>query len=213
MKLRSSLSLAAISGLAAFLLAAGPAGSARRPRYGGTLRVDIGAQVNSLDSPSPTQNSSEAAGHSQIEALLYASKNSDGTFSGASGSGPFRLATLEPGKRIVLEVNEEFRQGRAFLDSIEFSLGRTARDRLLDLELGKTDLAEIPPEQARHASERGIRVSQSRPDELIAILFLSKPARGSGSQIYEALERCIDRGAIVNFLVGNHAFSPPGVGI
>jgi hypothetical protein len=46
MKLRLSLYLAAIS---AVLVAAVPSHTARRPRYGGTLRVELGATVISLD--------------------------------------------------------------------------------------------------------------------------------------------------------------------
>ena len=49
--------------------------------------------------------------------------------------------------------------GVPFVDSIEIEMGRPARDRLLDLEVGKADFAEIPPEEARRAAERGVRVS------------------------------------------------------
>ena len=52
-------------------------------------------------------------------------------------------------------------------------MGRAARDRLLDLEVDKADFAEIPPEEARRATERGVRVSTSQPEELLAIAFVA----------------------------------------
>ncbi len=63
---------------------------------------------------------------------------------------------------MVLAATEDYRLGRPFVDSIEITMGRAARDRILDLELNKTDFAEIPAEDARRAAERGVRVSRSR---------------------------------------------------
>src|SRR5579872_3995762 len=83
MKLRLCLLLAAIS-VAIF---AARVESARRPRYGGTLRVEIGAAVNSLDPAASAANPDEAAARQQIDALLYDQRNSNGTFAGIAGSG------------------------------------------------------------------------------------------------------------------------------
>ena len=90
-----------------------------------------------------------------------------------AGSGAFHIAQWESGKRLTLAANENYRGGRAFVDSIEIEMGRAAKDRLLDLELGKADFAEIPPEEARRASERGVRVSASKPEELVALAFVA----------------------------------------
>ena len=55
---------------------------------------------------------------------------------------------------------------------IEIAMGRAAHERLVDLELSKTDLAEIAPQDARRAAEQGVRVSASQPDELLALVFV-----------------------------------------
>lgn len=194
--------LAATSLLLALVLAAAGRGRpSRRPKYGGTLRVEIGAVVSSPDPAVAAANSHEAFAKDQIAALLYDHRNPDGTFAGVPGSGPFRISEWEPGKRAVLAANENYRGGRPFVDSVEIQMGRTARDRLLDLELGKADVAEILPEEARRASERGMRVSTSEPDELLTVVFVSGRPPAEDARAREALARSIDRAAIVNFIL------------
>lgn len=197
MKLRLCLLLAAIS-VAMF---AARVESARRPRYGGTLRVEIGAVVNSLDPAAAVANADEAAARRQIDALLYDQRNSNGTFAGVAGSGPFRIAAWDPGKRVVLDVNGDNRTGRAFVDSIEIQMGRSAADRLLDLELNRVDFAELPAEDAREAADRGVRISDSQPQQLLALVFLAGRPATQDTHLRDALAASIDRQAIVNFIL------------
>jgi ABC-type transport system substrate-binding protein len=208
-------------------LAAMPARSARRPRYGGTLRAELGASVASLDPDVTAATPEEAAAKAQIDALIFDHRDSDEALVGAAGSGAFRVTTFESGKRAVLAANEEFREGRPFVDGVEIAMGRSAHERLVDLELSKTDLTEIAPQDARRAAEQGVRVSASQPDELLALVFVSanvgskaagsasaRPTgqaarqiaaqvRGAGSEqaMGQALSLAIDRVAIVNFIL------------
>jgi peptide/nickel transport system substrate-binding protein len=198
MKRRSYLLLAAISAL---LLGAGRAETSRRPRYGGTLRVEIGAVIHSLDPVESTADPEEAAAKDEIGSLLYDQRNPDGSFAGVAGSGAFHIAQWESGKRLTLAANESYRGGRAFVDAIEIEMGRAAKDRFLDLQLGTVDFAEIPPEEARRASERGVRLSASRPQELIALAVTPGHAVGDDVRAREALSLSIDRAAIVNFIL------------
>ena len=80
MKRPSSLLLAASSAGLAVLLIALPATTARRPRYGGTLRVEIGAAVKSLDPSVATANASEDSAKAEIDSLIYDVRDADGTF-------------------------------------------------------------------------------------------------------------------------------------
>jgi ABC-type transport system substrate-binding protein len=196
----------AITSLAiVFLLAALPARTARRPQYGGALRVEIGAVVAALDPAVPTTTPDQAFAKSQIDSLIYQSRDPDGSFNGAVGSGPFKIFSWQPGKQLTLQANEKFRDGRPFVDTVEITMGRSLRDRLLDLELNKSDLTGIPAQEARHAAESGVRVSQSQPDELLALVFLDdRPAtiKTRAREITgQALSLSIDRIAIVNFLL------------
>jgi len=198
MKLRSCLFLAVIS---IALLDAGRVETSRRPRYGGTLRVEIGAVLHSLDPAGAPADPDEAAAKNEIDSLLYDQRNPDGTFAGVAGSGAFHIAEWESGKHVTLAANENIRGGRPFVDSIDIQMGRPAKDRLLDLEGGKADFAEIPPEEARRAAERGVRVSTSQPEDLVAIVFAAGHAIAEDAHAREALARSIERAAIVNFIL------------
>src|SRR5271167_4374159 len=134
--------LAAISLGFALFFAAARVETARRPRYGGVLRVEIGAAVSSLAPTTGTTNFEESAFREQLDALLYDHRNPDRTYSAVAGSGPFQIAEWEPGKHATLTANENAPSGRPFVDSIQIQMGRAARDMLLGLELGKADLAE-----------------------------------------------------------------------
>jgi len=203
--------LAVVSALVGVTFAAVPARSSRRPRYGGTLRVEIGAAVASLDPDVEAATAEEAAVKWQIDSLIFDHWDADGEFAGAAGSGPFRVKAFEAGKRAELAANEEFREGRPFVDSIEISMGRAAHERLVDLELSKVDLTEIAPQDARRAAEQGVRVSASQPDELLALVFVGGNAAATSSArttnqaarqaAGQALSLAIDRVAIVNFIL------------
>ena len=80
--------LAAISLVLFVVFAALPARTARRPRYGGTLRVEIGAAIASLDPAVAASTPEESAAKSQIDGLIYDHRDPDGTFAGEQGSGP-----------------------------------------------------------------------------------------------------------------------------
>jgi peptide/nickel transport system substrate-binding protein len=211
--------LAAISALLGFALAALPARSARRPRYGGTLRVEIGTSIVSLDPDEPALVTDEVAAKQWIDALIYDHRDADGDFAGVAGGGPFRVTTFEAGKRATLTANDGFHEGRPFVDAIEIAMGRPVHERLVDLELNKTDLTEIPPQDARRAAEQGVRVSTTQPDELLALVFVpanAKPnatgatstrptgqatAQATAKIAGQALSLAIDRVAIVNFIL------------
>jgi ABC-type transport system substrate-binding protein len=207
MKLRSCLFLALIS----LALATVPAETARRPRYGGVLRVEIGAVVSSLDPAAPAENSREAAAKEQMYALIYDRRTLDGPFSGVSGSGPFQIAEWEPGKHATLTANDGAPSGRPFVDSIRIQMGRPARDIVLDLELGKTDLSEIPPEQGRRAADLGVRVSVSQADELLALVFPAGRLATEDARVREALAAAIDRASIVNFILQKNGEAAGGL--
>jgi hypothetical protein len=205
--------LAASSVGLAMLVVALPATTARRPRYGGTLRVEIGAVVKSLDPMSDSANAEDSVAKWEMSSLVYEGHGPHAAMfvfdergrDKPAGPGPFHVTAFEAGKRAVLAATEDYRLGRPFVDSIEIAMGRAARERILDLELNKTDFAEIPAEDARRAAERGVRVSRSQPDELLALVFRRsvEPTKTglAGARVREALALSIDRSAIVNFIL------------
>ena len=145
-------------------------------------------------------------------ALVRRSKESSG------GTGPFKIESWDAGKHVVLAANPEYWGGRPFLDSVDVQLGRSARERMIDLEVGKADLVELPAEMARRASDEKMRVEVTPPVELLALIFPGASVAGSGraagqnraaagrsvendARLRQAISRSIDRAAIVNLVL------------
>jgi peptide/nickel transport system substrate-binding protein len=193
-----SLALFSAVAIAIASLAAKPA---RHPRYGATLHVEIGASVTSIDPAAAAATPDESAAKREIESLIYEKRNVDGSVVGVAGSGPFRISEWEPGKHLALAANDDFSGGRPFVDAIEIDMGRSERDRLVDLEVGRADLSEIPAEDARQAASRGVRITTSQPDDLLALVFLPGHAATEDARLREAISASIDRASIVDFIL------------
>lgn len=159
---------------AAGLLAglAGWAGAATRPRYGGTLRVEVRSPGDSADPP-------------QIG------------FGMADLNGSFTIAQWDAGRKAVFEASETAVGGRPFLDRVEVELARPLREQAIDLELGKTDVVELGPNELRRPAA-GRKVRSSAPVRVLVLVF---GPRVEDARVREALSLAVDRGAIHRVLL------------
>jgi ABC-type transport system substrate-binding protein len=107
----------------------------------------------------------------------------------------------EPEHRAVFSANEDYWDGRPFLDSISVQMGRTAPQQILDLELGRTDLVELSPAEVRRATQGGMKLWTSAPVTLLAIVFEPGRAAVADARLREALALSIDRAAIQGVLL------------
>jgi peptide/nickel transport system substrate-binding protein len=285
---------------AAFLALA--AGAATRPRYGGTLVVEIQAKLSTFD-PSESPDAAEAEAARKLHALIYdrlvcldpqgqpqpaialswehdaqavkwrfklrpgvkwqdgaplspeevvtalegqaagasvrlagedlevdASGSSPGLLttlatdasltirrSGGSsgalpvGTGPFRITSWEPGRRAVLQANDDYWDGRPYVDTVEILMGRASRDELLDLELGKADVVELDPVEARRAQQEGKQIWTSAPVELLCLRFGPNRPAVQDRRVRLALADSIDRAAIQKVLLQNYGDVTGGI--
>lgn len=154
------------------LLALGLAFAATRPRYGGTLRVEMRAAIETPDPP--------VAGHGMPDL-----------------ASAFNIARWEAGRRAVYEANENHPGGRPYLDSIDIQMGKALRDQTIDLELGRADIVELGPSELIR-QPAGRRVWSSSPVRVIALVF---SARIEDARIREALALAVDRPAIHSVLM------------
>lgn len=115
------------------------------------------------------------------------------------GTGPFRLTAFDPGRRATFAANEDYWGGRPFLDAVDIQLGRTLRDQFVDLDLGKTDIAELAPADLRRAPLHGRTVWSSAAISLIALEFAVGHA--ADPRLREALALSIDRAAMHSVLL------------
>ena len=123
---------------------------------------------------------------------------------GGIGTGPFRITAWEPGRRAVLQANDDYWGGRPYLDAIEFEMGRPSREQLIDLELDKADLVELDPAEARRAQQEGWKVWTSAPVELVCLRFNPGRPAARDQRLREAIASSIDRSAIQKVLVQNY---------
>jgi len=140
------------------------------------------------DSPDPEMPAELALPRNAI-----AKRNADGTL---SGTGPFRVAEWQPGKKLTLAAEEDHWRGRPFVDGIEIEMGRSFRDQMTALELGKIDLAEVAPEQSRRISPARSSFVSSPPVELVALLFTRDGASPEEKLLRESLALSIERASI-----------------
>jgi hypothetical protein len=163
-----SLRLLAASSLA---LAALAAHAATRPRYGGTLRVEIRDALAAADSPEARRRLATLAPY-------------------------FTLSQWEPGKRALFTADEGA-PVRPYLDAVEITMARPAREQSLDLNSGKADVVELSPDELRRPAP-GRKLWQSEKARVLALAF---GARASDARLREALAWAVDRAAIYNVLL------------
>jgi len=118
-----------------------------------------------------------------------------------SGTGPFRVAHWGPGRRALLVANEQYWEGRPFLDSVAIEMGRSLRDQLLDLELNRADLVEIWPNEVRRLAQRGAKIRSGAPNILVALTFERGRPAAEDPRVREAVALSIDRAALHSVLL------------
>jgi hypothetical protein len=145
--------------------------AATRPRYGGTLRVEIRQAIESVDPPQSGPGMADL-------------------------SVAFDVSRWESGRRAVFTANENAKGGRPFLDAVDVQMARPLRDRAI--ELRRADLVELARSDLRRAQEAGQRIWSSQPVRLLALAF---GPRVDDVRIRDALALAVDRAAIHNVLL------------
>lgn len=133
------------------------------------------------------------------------------------GTGPFFVAeavaaaptdvnptAIKPVK-IEFQANEGAWSGRPFVDFVEVTLGEPPLRQLLDLQVGKADIAEIAPDLVRKGRQEGLRIWSSAPQTLVALRFDEAFAAPASDQLREALWLALDRDAMANVLLQREA--------
>ena len=148
------------------------AAAATRPHYGGTLRVEIREAFETADPPLTGQGMADLA-------------------------GAFSITRWEAGRQAVFAASDNAPGGRPFVDSVEIEMGRPLRDQSIDLDVGRADVVELGPNEARRQAG-GRRTWSSAPVRILAVVF---GARVEDARVREALALAVDRAAIHNVLL------------
>ncbi len=63
------------------------------------------------------------------------------------GAGPYRLAAWEAGRRLVLEVNPDYFEGRPYIDQVVYRIIPDTATMFLELKAGNLDMMALTPQQ------------------------------------------------------------------
>ena len=118
-----------------------------------------------------------------------------------SGTGPFRIVDWQPAKKLVAAANEDYWNGRPFVDEIDVDVARTFRDQMNALQGGKADLVEVAPEQMHRIVSQRYVFLRSSPIELIALTFAKEAASAQEKASRDALRLSIERQSMHNVLL------------
>jgi len=109
------------------------------------------------------------------------------------------------GQRLRFRFNENCWSGRPFLDGIVVSLGMPPLKALLDLQLGKADVAELSEDTARRAGQSNVKLWTSAPVTLFALKFIAPAKSDNERTLREALQVAVDRNAMARVLLQKQA--------
>jgi MarR-like DNA-binding transcriptional regulator SgrR of sgrS sRNA len=156
----------------------------------------VGASVV-FTSDSPMPNLPELLASNAY--LIALTRTADGqTPANPIGTGPFQFASSSNGL-LTFTANESCWQGRPFVDEVQIAGNRTIRDQWLDLSVGHTDIAEVPPQELRQAQLQHLAVVVSPPVELLA-LQVSDSGALTNAVLRAAISESVDRGALFNVI-------------
>ena len=117
------------------------------------------------------------------------------------GTGPFRVSDFQSARKLTLAANDDYWNARPYLDSIEVELSANPRDQLIALELGKSDVVDIAPEQVRRATSDGRRILESAPLDLLALVFTRDRRSSEEGHLRDALSSSLDRSSMRSALL------------
>ena len=133
------------------------------------------------------------------------------------GTGSYKLTQWQAGERAVFTANEDYWGGRPFADAIEFQMGTTLREQLMDRQLGQYSAAELSIDQIRTVEQNNQTLMLSRPADLLAIMFL-QPDSGArqgkkqvDARVRQALGLAINRAAISSVIFQHRAVPASGL--
>ncbi len=161
-------------------------------------------QTIAIEAPSPVQHMAEILALPKY-AIMKRQTDSNGAVV-LVGTGGYKLTQWQAGERAQFTANDDYWGGRPFADAIEFQMGSSLREQLMDRQLGPYAATELSVDQIRTVEQNNQTVTLSRPTDLLAIVFLQtesgeRPGKKPVDQrVREALGLAINRAAISNVL-------------
>jgi peptide/nickel transport system substrate-binding protein len=134
-----------------------------------------------------------------MERYAIVKRAADGTL---VGTGPYQLREWQGSERAVFAAFEDYWGGRPYADTVEFQMGASLRDQLLQRQLGAISAAELNLDALRALDPSVQNVMTSRPADLLVIFFLQPDSGGNSRKkpvdprLREALAASLNRTAV-----------------
>jgi ABC-type transport system substrate-binding protein len=172
-------------------------------------------QTLTIETPSPVQHMAEMLALPRYAIVKRQTDN--GGAAVLIGTGSYRLTQWQPGERAQFTANEDYWGGRPFVDVIEFQMGSSLREQLMDRQLGPYSATELSVDQIRAVEQTNQTVTISRPADLLAIVFPQPDSSGRPGRkpvdprVREALGLAVNRASISNVIFQRRATAASGL--
>jgi len=133
------------------------------------------------------------------------------------GTGPFLLAESTPPApsdanpsvlkpaHMKFRANEDAWAGRPFVDAVDVLLGNPPLRQILNLQVGRAEIIDLPPDLVRKARQENLRVWSSLPHTLLALRFDEAQPAAADPRLREAIDLSVDRDTMANVLLQRQA--------
>lgn len=120
------------------------------------------------------------------------------------GTGPYVLASRDPGRGFVFERNRHYRGAAPGFSRVEFEVVPEAAERERRLRAGEVDLInDVAPEMARRLrADPAVRVATGSGTRVLFLGMAVRRAPFSDPRVREALELAIDRAELARRVYG-----------
>src|ERR1041385_5463357 len=132
-----------------------------------------------IETPAPVQHMAETLALPRYAIVKRQMENNSAVL---TGTGGYKITQWQAGERAQFTANEDYWGGRPFADTIEFQMGASLRDQLMDRQLGPYAATELSVDQIRPVEQNNQTVYISRPADLMAIVFPQRDCTGRPSK-------------------------------
>jgi peptide/nickel transport system substrate-binding protein len=120
------------------------------------------------------------------------------------GTGPFRLDRVAE-TQLSLRAHDGYRKGRPFVDEVTVQMGKPLPAQIADLEAGRVDFVSLLPTDSRRLALRGVQVFESKPLELMAVVFEPHRSGTEFDALRAAVAAAVRRTQLADVLLQHHA--------
>ena len=118
------------------------------------------------------------------------------------GAGPYKLVSWEAGRRLVLEVNPDYFEGRPYIDQIVYRIIPDTSTMFLELKAGNLDMMGLTPQQYLYQTSGATWNADWRKFKYLAFAYTYlaynlKSPLFSDVRVRQALAHAVDKQAVI----------------